>query len=191
MSRPECGPRYSGWRSRRQSRVRCSLCNRPNEGMRRALAIGFCALAVATAPAVADEAASGRRIFGRGGAVGEIVATFAGTNAALPPGVRRCAGCHGPDGTGAREGGVGIPPITWTALAAPRDASPGRPGRPGYDEAALARALAEGIDSAGRPLAPGMPRFQLTPTQVTALFDYLRILGTERDLDPGIAADEI
>jgi ABC-type branched-subunit amino acid transport system substrate-binding protein len=159
--------------------------------MRRALAIGFCALAVATAPAVADEATSGRRIYARGGAADEIIATFAGTNTPLPPGVRRCAGCHRPDGVGAREGGVQIPPITWTALTAPRDASPGRPGRPGYDEATLARALTEGIDSAGRPLAPGMPRFQLTPTQVTALFDYLRILGTERDLDPGIAADEI
>jgi ABC-type branched-subunit amino acid transport system substrate-binding protein len=134
---------------------------------------------------------SGRRIFGRGGLPGEVLAAFAGTNIPLPPGVRRCAGCHGPDGAGAREGGVEIPPITWMALIAPRDASPGRPGRPGYDEATLERALAEGIDPAGRPLTSGMPRFQLTPTQVTALFDYLRIVGTERDLDPGITADEI
>ena len=161
--------------------------------MRRALAIAFCALAVAAAlEAVADDrTASGRRIYARGGAASEVIATFPGTNTPLPPGVRRCAGCHGRDGAGAREGGVGIPSIAWTALAAPRDASPGLRGRPGYDEAALARALAEGIDSAGRPLASGMPRFQLTPTQVTALFDYLRIVGTERDLDPGIAADEI
>ena len=36
-----------------------------------------------------------------------------------------------------------------------------------------------------------MPRFQLTATQVRALLDYLRIVGTERNLDPGIAADEI
>jgi ABC-type branched-subunit amino acid transport system substrate-binding protein len=161
--------------------------------MRRALAIGFCVLAVATAlAAVADDRiTSGRRIYTRGGVAGEGIATFAGTNTLLPPRVRRCAGCHGPDGGGAREGGVGIPPIAWTALAAPRDAAPGRPGRPGYDEAALARALADGIDPAGRPLAAGMPRFQLTPAQFTALFDYLRIVGTERDLDPGIAADEI
>jgi mono/diheme cytochrome c family protein len=159
--------------------------------MRRALAIGFCALAVATASAAADEATSGRRIYARGGVAGEVVATFAGTNTPLPPGVRRCAGCHGPDGLGTREGGVGIPSIAWKALVAPRDASPGRPGRPGYDEATLARALTEGIDPAGRSLASGMPRFQLAPAQVAALFDYLQVVGTERDLDPGIAADEI
>jgi ABC-type branched-subunit amino acid transport system substrate-binding protein len=162
--------------------------------MRRAFAIGFCALAVTTALAALaadDPATSGRRIFGRGGVAGEVVATFAGTNTMLPPGVRRCAGCHGPDGVGTREGGVGIPPITWTALVAPRGALPGRPGRPDYDEATLKRALADGIDSAGRRLASGMPRFQLTPAQVAALFDYLRIVGTERDLDPGVAADEI
>jgi len=163
------------------------------KGWRRAFAISLCVLAVVTAlSAVADvQVTSGRRIYARGGAVGEILATFAGTNTPLPPGVRRCAGCHGPDGLGTREGGVGIPPIAWKALVAPREASAARSGRPGYDEAALARALAEGIDPAGRPLAAGMPRFQLTPTQVTALFDYLRIVGTERDLDPGIAADEI
>jgi ABC-type branched-subunit amino acid transport system substrate-binding protein len=162
--------------------------------MRRALAIGLFALAAATAPGAPianNDVTSGRRIFGRGGAAGEVVATFAGTNTSLPPRLRRCAGCHGPDGLGTREGGVEIPPISWMTLTAPRDASPGRPGRPGYDEAALARALAEGVDPAGRSLALGMPRFQLTPAQITALFDYLRIVGTERDLDPGIAADEI
>jgi mono/diheme cytochrome c family protein len=163
--------------------------------MRRALAIGFCSLAVATAlavPVAADDRATfGRRIFGRGGEAGEVTAAFAGTNTPLPSGVRRCAGCHGPDAAGAREGGVEIPAVTWTALAAPRDALPGRPGRPGYDEVTLERALAEGIDPAGRTLASSMPRFRLTPAQVAALFDYLRIVGTERDLDPGIAADEI
>jgi mono/diheme cytochrome c family protein len=163
--------------------------------MRRALAIGFCSLALVTALAARvaadDQATSGRRIFARGGEAGEVTATFTGTNTPLPPSLRRCAGCHGPDGAGAREGGVGIPAITWAALAAPRDAVPGRPGRPRYDEAMLERALAEGIDPAGRPLAPSMPRFRLTPAQVAALFAYLRIVGTERDLDPGIAADEI
>jgi ABC-type branched-subunit amino acid transport system substrate-binding protein len=164
------------------------------KGMRRALAIGLFVLAVATAPGAAvanDDVTSGRRIFARGDAAGEFIATFAGTNAPLQPRLRRCASCHGRDGLGTREGGVEIPPISWTALGAPRDASPGRPGRPGYDEATLERALAEGVDPAGRLLAPGMPRFQLTSAQITALFDYLRIVGTERDLDPGIAADEI
>jgi hypothetical protein len=162
--------------------------------MRRALLIGWCALAIATAPAAraaSDDAASGRRIFVHGGAGGEITATFAGSSTLLPPRLRRCAGCHGADGLGGREGGVAIPPITWRALTAPREASSALPGRPAYDEAALIRALGEGIDSAGRPLAQGMPRFRLMPAQAAALVDYLRILGTERDLDPGVATDEI
>ena len=36
-----------------------------------------------------------------------------------------------------------------------------------------------------------MPRYRLTPAQAAALIDYLRIVGTEADLDPGVTADEI
>jgi mono/diheme cytochrome c family protein len=156
------------------------------------LAIGVLAWTAATAaPLDQHDAASGRRIFRSGGAAGEVMATYDGSNAPLPPRLRRCAGCHAPDGRGAREGGVDIPPITWAALNAPRGAAPGRPGRTGYDEDTLRRVLAEAIDPAGRRLDAGMPRFRLSPAQFTALFDYLRIVGTERDLDPGITADEI
>ncbi|WP_315832139.1 ABC transporter substrate-binding protein [Bradyrhizobium prioriisuperbiae] len=161
--------------------------------MRRALAITVVALAITTglASAADNQPTSGQRIFRFGGDAGEVRATFAASNAMLPPVVRRCAGCHGADGAGTREGGVPTPPISWAALAVPRAPSPARPGRPGYDEATLKRALTEGIDAAGRPLAAGMPRFQLSPTQVTALLDYLRIVGTDADLDPGVSVDEI
>jgi ABC-type branched-subunit amino acid transport system substrate-binding protein len=162
--------------------------------MRGRLLIGLLALAATAAVAETganDDAASGRRIFRRGGAADEVIARFSGTNAVLPPRVRRCAACHGPDGRGAREGGREIPPVSWAALAAPRAASPGQAARPGYDEASLTRALADGVDPAGLPLAFGMPRFQLTAIQAAALIDYLKIVGTERDLDPGIAANEI
>ena len=162
--------------------------------MRRALLIGSLMLAISSALAqsvVNNDLSTGRRIFDRGGAANELTATFAGTNAPLPPNVRRCSACHGRDGRGAQEGGVEIPPVSWAALAAPRDRSAARPGRPAYDEATLRRALAEGIDPAGRSLAAGMPRFRLTATQAAWLFDYLRILGIERDLDPGVAPDEI
>src|SRR3954469_19846202 len=135
--------------------------------MRCALAIVCCAIGLTTAAAAADDdLATGRRIYAKGGAGGEVAANFAGTTAALPPSLRRCAGCHGADGAGTREGGVAIPPIAWRALTAPRGPSPARPGRPAYDEAALARALADGIDPAGRALASNMPRFQLRPVQL-------------------------
>jgi hypothetical protein len=159
--------------------------------MRRALLIRCCALAIVAAAArAADNDTSGRRIFVHGGERGEITATFAGSNTQLTPRLRRCAGCHAADGHGGREGSVTVPPITWRALTAPRQASPALPGRPAYDDTALTNALRDGIDPTGRTLA-GMPRYRLTPAQAAALLDYLRIVGTEADLDPGVAADEI
>ncbi len=158
--------------------------------MRRALWI--CAvLFLATSPGAADAAASGRRIFVNGGAAGDVIATFAGTATRLSPRLRRCAGCHGPDGLGSREGGIDIPPINWRALTAPRETAPAQPGRPAYDETTLLRALGEGIDPGGRPLVAGMPRFHLAPAQASALIDYIRIVGTDADLAPGVTADEI
>lgn len=156
--------------------------------------IGCYALILAMAsivPAAGDDAASGRRIFTSGGPADEVIATFAGSAVSLPRRLRRCAGCHGPDGQGTQEGGVAIPPISWRALSTPRDASAARPGRPAYDEAAFLRALRDGIDSGGRPFVPAMPHFQLRPDQASALLEYLRVVGSERDLEPGVSSDEI
>ncbi|MGJ5181218.1 ABC transporter substrate-binding protein [Bradyrhizobium oligotrophicum] len=162
--------------------------------MGQALLKAWCWLALVTASAtsgLSDDAASGRRIFVQGGTSDELSATFGAGTTPLPPRLRRCAGCHGADGLGRREGGIGIPAITWRALTAPREATAARPGRPAYDRPALIRALGEGIDPAGRRLASGMPRFRLSPTQAAALIDYIGILGTEADHDPGVTADEI
>jgi hypothetical protein len=82
-----------------------------------------------------------------------------------------CAGCHGRSGLGSAEGGKVAPPITGAALRAARSAGP-RP-RPAYDAAALARALREGVDAAGRPLDPLMPRFRLVDADVAALGAHL------------------
>jgi ABC-type branched-subunit amino acid transport system substrate-binding protein len=162
--------------------------------MRRALVGCFGAvvgLAVTALQASTNELDLGRRIFRHGGdAAGEVSATFPGTTVALPPSVRRCAGCHGVEGAGGREGGTDIPPVDWATLAAPRIAILGHV-RPGYDESTFARALAEGVDPAGRPLGAGMPRYRLTKAQLAALLAYLHDLGTGNDADPGIASDEV
>ena len=123
--------------------------------MRRALVIGLLAFAVPAAfaqSAVNNDLSFGRRIFvGRRGGRGDR--HLRRNQHAAAADVRRCAGCHGRDGGGTREGGVKIPPISWAVLIAPREPSSGRPGRPAYDDATLMRALAEGIDPAGRTLA--------------------------------------
>jgi hypothetical protein len=159
--------------------------------MRRAILAA--ALVLAATHAAAEDSVTGRRIFlrGDGGTSGEVAAAFGGTSNPLAAGVRRCANCHGRDGAGGREASATVPSVTWPVLAAPRVASALKPGRPGYDPASFARALRHGIDPAGRALAPVMPRFQLTAAQTAALIDYLAIVGTKRDLDPGIGADEI
>ncbi|MGD8939497.1 MAG: ABC transporter substrate-binding protein, partial [Gammaproteobacteria bacterium] len=55
--------------------------------------------------------------------------------------------------------------------------------RPAYTNETLARAVRNGIDAAGKPLDPLMPRFQLGDRDLAALTAYLRQLGAT--LSPG------
>ncbi len=82
-----------------------------------------------------------------------------------------CAGCHGAD----RRGGarmwprfwVVAPPITPPALYAPV------PGRPRYDPRTLRRAIRDGVAADGRRLDPAMPRWSLTPLELSETVYYL------------------
>ncbi len=115
-----------------------------------------------------------------------------------------CAGCHRDSGMGGGEGNQRVVPITAADLfEAPAElarpaagdrlprARPGatvQPGRrlsrPGYDLTTLARALRTGIDAAGRPLDPLMPRYpHLDDAAVQALAAHLATLRT--DAAPG------
>jgi mono/diheme cytochrome c family protein len=100
-----------------------------------------------------------------------------------------CASCHGVDGRGRPEGGIAPPDITAPSLAAPRVAGSGRRGRPGYDGAALIRAITLGIDPAGNRLDPVMPRFALSRSDADALVAFLQRLGTTPE--PGVTEDAI
>lgn len=97
-----------------------------------------------------------------------------------------CAGCHRRSGLGSSEGGNLAPPVTaralYSARAAQRRELPvtdaGNPvRRPPYTDAALRRALRDGIGAAGRPLDPLMPRYRLDDAQIDALLAYLGTLG--------------
>lgn len=94
-----------------------------------------------------------------------------------------CANCHGKDGLGRSEGATRIPPIRWDRLARASDQ------RPAYDLAAFARALREGVDPAGRPLAKAMPRYTVSEQDLSAV---VHALGELRVLDAhGILADRV
>jgi hypothetical protein len=61
--------------------------------------------------------------------------------------------------------------------------------RPVYDEAALAQALAQGIDVTGRPMDAAMPRYALPPAAMAALTAYLRTLSVQASA--GVSEDKL
>jgi hypothetical protein len=97
-----------------------------------------------------------------------------------------CAGCHGRDALGAREGAVVGPDVRFTTLARVR----------GYREASdLRRAVADGVAPDGRQLGAAMPRQAVTPAQAAALWESLERLEqderrgvTDARLTIGVAA---
>lgn len=96
-----------------------------------------------------------------------------------------CAGCHGSAGQGAAEAGISAPPIHSAAL------NQASAARPAYDAGLLHRAVANGVDPAGRHLAPTMPLYELTADQWRSLKAYLDILGTPAAFARGVTDSEI
>lgn len=101
-----------------------------------------------------------------------------------------CAGCHGDDGLGRPEGGVQPTPIRWSDLTKPwgRKLDSGR-RHPPYDDRTLARAITEGVDSAGNALDPAMPRYSMSRADMEALVAYVKRLGDEPV--PGVGDGEV
>jgi ABC-type branched-subunit amino acid transport system substrate-binding protein len=138
-------------------------------------------------------AARGRLIYfsGEDGTGDEITALLGSEELEVPASSFACAGCHGESGEGSSEGGVQPPPINWRALNA-RSVSPlTRRERAAYDSATLARAIKLGIDTSGAPLHAAMPRYRMTESQLSDLVEFLKILGTDSDADPGVSANVI
>ncbi len=158
---------------------------------------------LAPQPVLADDAApavdaaeqsrlAGRRLFLEGrNRHGEAVQASVGAGLPLQGEAIACARCHGPDGSGNREGGITAPALDANTLGQARSASPGLLPRAAYDDAAVLRALRLGVDAEGRPLSSVMPRYTLAPRDEADLLGYLRGLGRVNDPDPGLAADRI
>lgn len=134
-------------------------------------------------------ATCGRGIYVAGSGKHPITATIAGSTE-LPATLLPCVNCHGADGRGRAEGGVVPSNVTWMELTKPyRAATPNGRRRPAYDEKTLARAIGEGIDSAGNPLHAAMPRYAISPGDLAALVSYLKVLGREEV--PGVTATAV
>ncbi len=102
----------------------------------------------------------------------------------VPASALPCAGCHGLDGHGGKEGGVRPSNLTREALGRPTGGEGGGRRHPAYDDRLLIRAITMGIDPAGNRLHVAMPRYRLTRQDASDLLAYLKRLGHEEE--PGL-----
>lgn len=170
--------------------------------------LGAAALAQTVAPAAPDAVADpavqarlalGQRIYREGvGLQGRAVQAMGAGQTALKGAAAACVSCHRRSGYGGSEGPYAARPITAAALfeeqtlavRSPRiKAQLGSRQRPPYTEDLLARVLATGLDSAGKPLEPLMPRYTLSGPELQALSAYLATLSLRPD--PGVDEQEI
>jgi hypothetical protein len=134
-----------------------------------------------------DVLALGERFYRRGvSASGSAVPAIVQGDLRVRSTDMTCVNCHRRSGWGAAEGPIRVPPIVGPVLFAavtrghpemgpPRTTGPGT--RPAYTDATLLRAVRDGIDPAGRTLAPSMPRYTLTDEDGASLATYLRSLS--------------
>ena len=98
-----------------------------------------------------------------------------------------CVHCHQRSGLGTAEGTILVPAITGSALA--QATPPGSRQRPAYSDATLMRAIREGVDAAGQPLHPLMPRYAMPDAAASALIAYLKTLSAR--WSPGVTEQAV
>jgi ABC-type branched-subunit amino acid transport system substrate-binding protein len=104
----------------------------------------------------------------------------------VPASTVTCAGCHGADGLGKREGGIAAGNLSWQHLTKPYGHThDGNRKHGSFTETAFVRAVTAGIDPAGNNLAVAMPRYKMQASDMADLIAYLKRIETDRD--PGIS----
>ena len=137
---------------------------------------------------------------------GKPMAAFVKGAPSVPGMAFSCESCHLRSGLGSFADGIFIPPTNGAQLFKPlkvyssagKGTSPFRLAqadqqklkyyevrRPIYSEESLAKALREGIDSAGRTMNDSMPRYLLEDGEMKILISYLKTLSSE--LSPGVS----
>jgi cytochrome c553 len=105
----------------------------------------------------------------------------------MTSGALACADCHGPDGRGGRQQmmmtSFTAPDIRWQTLAADDHGGAENHGdeaaemeHPPYTSETLKRAITQGVDPAGDPLASPMPRWRMSDEDLNDLIAYLQTL---------------
>lgn len=136
--------------------------------------------------------ARGKRIYlkGTGSTNREILAYIGDPAIEVPGSTMACVNCHGRDGKGKAEGGVVPSNVTWQALTKPYEigSASGRK-HPPYTERTLELAITRGRDPAGNKLLNIMPRYEMSPEDLSDLLAYMKRLGDERER--GVSETEI
>jgi ABC-type branched-subunit amino acid transport system substrate-binding protein len=149
-------------------------------------AAGFAAAAAVAAPLTRSERA-GAKIYDEGVSAsgGQVTARVGSTSFDLPATAVPCANCHGHDGLGRPEGGLVPSNIQWSELTKPYGHihPPARRHGP-FNAESLARSITAGVDPAGNPLDPAMPRYRMSDADMKDLIAYIRKLETI--LPPGV-----
>jgi ABC-type branched-subunit amino acid transport system substrate-binding protein len=108
----------------------------------------------------------------------------------VPGSTLNCAGCHGLRGEGKTEGGVTAGNLTWSNLIRPYGHThPSGRKHSAFNEKLFTRALVQGVDPAGNQLAKAMPRYEISPQDISDLIAYLKRIETDRD--PGLTETSI
>jgi len=155
----------------------------------------FGALAQTTDPS------AGEAIFRNGTLMsGEAVRGEREANVSVEGTAAACVNCHRHSGLGAAEGLTVIAPITGKYLFRPHGQQAedmdfrylqrfNLARDPYADEAAVARAIREGIGRGGRVLNYLMPRFKIDDENMASLIAYLKTLS--KDVSPGVTEDTL
>ncbi len=161
--------------------------------------VWFELLLLITSSADASDLEAGKRLYREGSLLsGDALQAIVSHDVPVTGSQWRCETCHGRSGLGGVEGGTLVPPITAEVLFDPlalrkedqfanlfeeretlqfRAAVRNPRSRPPYTELTLATALRQGVDPAGHPLDPAMPRYRLSDQDLANLCAYLESLG--------------
>jgi cytochrome c oxidase subunit 2 len=100
-----------------------------------------------------------------------------------------CADCHGRDGRGGEHvvamTAIDAPDIRWSTLTESEHGEQSTQGQgkegemdhPPYTEQTFKRAVTQGLDPAGNPLEPAMPRWNMSNQDLDDLIAFLKTLG--------------
>jgi len=140
---------------------------------------------VATAPSAEQRVEIGKRLYREGIlSTGQTITGVVQGDIRLSGEQVVCAYCHRRSGMGSMEGQEVVPPVTGDILYNPLRLATSKPPlaplqREAYTDEMLKRAIRDGIDVAGKPFSPLMPRYALSDEELESLLAYLKTLSTE------------